>query len=765
MTMATSCMLPNPMACCASCDVTTDTLRDAAIPLTGALRDVITLSSQCHGLMAPTQAIASSAAPRAPSALSSTMGVSQHSDDSLQGQPSPAPSPPSSPAPPRVAAARRASPATSVHALVSRGDFSVSEDEVSQLPLLKVSSKELRYRGEGAEHIVLRVLTSGQVLRIRKTAVGATSSKKDLVIRAKKDEEFLHNVARPILGPLLTDESRLVCLDASTAQELRDTLAPLRQAHRRHKEINNEGVACICPDAASIFISRKSPTLSSSPASSSSSSASPCISPSPLLSHDVIVSSSSSLRVPSEQVSDSVQDLHYNGQDIQLIPMMNFSSREISQGAKAGKNLRNNQTSSTSSLPNDSSLAEVEDNSCSELEKALLSECQSVEEGNCPTNSLHSTSSISVNRESWNICIEIKPKQGFIDTSTPELPLCRYCVKQHIKVGKDADHVTSCYCPLDLFSGNLTRMRKAVDGLFESPQNNFKVFLDGEPVENCLSFRYLRDVIIAALTYDFRTTRVELHENGPLSPCSPLGRTLEFQMLDKLGVHCAANLYRYLVKIMGDSKAADALLQDLKCWTGDSQFCQASSKICTRCFQEDSKQVNGVSDVFCRGFIDKGSHENEHEICDDPSNKSIASDHLKHDIGRCLNPKLNQEHSLLIANIKKMPEHIASEEFFVQSDIIRKLQEYLLSTTAKDLSLMILLSGPYTSTPVPHNAVNTSPFIIELDDSTWYRCQVTGVDLVAKPPSKILKHEQDYLCLKAVLEDLQRQGKKPACCK
>ncbi|XP_064106038.1 uncharacterized protein LOC135215386 isoform X2 [Macrobrachium nipponense] len=761
--MATSCMLPNPMTCCASCDVTADTLHDA-IPLRGALRDVITLSSQCHGLMAPTQAITSSAPHRVPSPLLSAMGVSQHSDDSLQGPPSPAPSPPRSRSPPRAAAAKHvSSSATSVHALVSGGDLSVSEDEVNQLPLLKVSSKELRYRGEGAEHIVLRVLTS--VLRIRKTAVGATSSKKDLVIRAKKDEEFLHNVARPILGPLLTDESRLVCLDASTVQELRDTLAPLRQVHRRHKGINNEGVACICPDAASIFISRKSSTLSSSPASSNSSSASSCFSPSPLLSHDVIISSSSSSRVSSEQVSSSVQEPHYNGQDIQLIPRMNFSSREISQGAKAGKNLRNTQPSSTSSLPNDSSPSEVENSSCSELKKASLSEWQNVEEADCPTNSLHSTSSISVNREPRNICIEIKPKQGFIDTSTPELPLCRYCVKQHIKVGKDADHATSCYCPLDLFSGNLTRMRKAVDGLFESPQNNFKVFLDGEPVENCLSFRYLRDIIIAALTYDFRTPRVELHENGPLNPCSPLGRTLGFQMLDKLGVYCAANMYRYLVKIMGDSKAADALLQDLKCWTGDSQFCQASSKICTRCFQEDSKQVNGVSDVICRGLIDKGSHENEHEIFYDPSTRSIASDHLEHDIGSCLNPKLNQEHSLSITNIKRIPEHIVSGEFFIQDDIIRKLQEYLLSTTAKDLSLMILLSGPYRSTPVPHNAVNASPFIIELDDSSWYRCQVTGVDLVAKPPSKILKHEQDYVCLKAVLEDLQKQGKKPACCK
>lgn len=33
-----------------------------------------------------------------------------------------------------------------------------------------------------------------------------------------------------------------------------------------------------------------------------------------------------------------------------------------------------------------------------------------------------------------NVCIEIKPKQGFLDYSTPDLPLCRYCVKQFLKV-------------------------------------------------------------------------------------------------------------------------------------------------------------------------------------------------------------------------------------------------------------------------------------------------------------------------------------------
>lgn len=55
------------------------------------------------------------------------------------------------------------------------------------------------------------------------------TSRKDLLLRAARDEHFLQNVARPILGPLLTDESRLVILDPDTLAALRDTLQARRQ--------------------------------------------------------------------------------------------------------------------------------------------------------------------------------------------------------------------------------------------------------------------------------------------------------------------------------------------------------------------------------------------------------------------------------------------------------------------------------------------------------------------------------------------------------
>ncbi|XP_045123323.1 inositol-pentakisphosphate 2-kinase-like isoform X2 [Portunus trituberculatus] len=438
-------------------------------------------------------------------------------------------------------------------------------------PALTVTPSELMYRGEGADHVVLGLRKLGRVVRLRKTSIGSGVGREELVRRAAQDQEVLARVGRPVLGRLLTDAAHLVLVCPRPDSALCDTLLPWRRGEREGKEINTHGVACICPDAATIFIPR----------------------------HDTTTPAT-------------------------------------------------------------------------------------------PTPTLRSTS-VGVGgqylREVRNVCVEIKPKQGFLDCSTPGMPLCRYCVKQFLKAGKESGS-RSGYCPLDLFSGNMDRMRKAVDNLILAPQNNFKVFVDGQPVDETRPFRYLRDTIIAALTFPFTTTTATTTTSGRLSDRSPLGRILTFQSLDRLGVFRASQLYLTLCDLLGSAEAVDEALCDLSAWPSPAL---------------------GL-------VIEQGAQE-----------------------------------------VREVGEMGVEE-------MVRLLQSYLLSTTAKDLSLMILLSGPHYS-PSPQQVAGSSPFVVLGEEGAWFQCQVTGVDIVAKPTSKILKHQRDYERLRDVLADLRARQEEPPCCR
>jgi Inositol-pentakisphosphate 2-kinase len=69
------------------------------------------------------------------------------------------------------------------------------------------------------------------------------------------------------------------------------------------------------------------------------------------------------------------------------------------------------------------------------------------------------------------LCVEIKPKWLFVDKRRRR---CRYCMHQKLKKR------CSDYCPLDLCSADVARVRRALDALVRSPQNNFRVYCDGE---------------------------------------------------------------------------------------------------------------------------------------------------------------------------------------------------------------------------------------------------------------------------------------------
>ncbi|KYR01821.1 hypothetical protein DLAC_01834 [Tieghemostelium lacteum] len=96
------------------------------------------------------------------------------------------------------------------------------------------------------------------------------------------------------------------------------------------------------------------------------------------------------------------------------------------------------------------------------------------------------------------ICIEIKPKWGFLQSRSEFITnakdvksnTCRYCMHQYIKLQEGSISEISNYCPLDLYcnsndnddnnSMNIDRKKKAIKELFYHPQNNLKIYIDGE---------------------------------------------------------------------------------------------------------------------------------------------------------------------------------------------------------------------------------------------------------------------------------------------
>ena len=66
-----------------------------------------------------------------------------------------------------------------------------------------------------------------------------------------------------------------------------------------------------------------------------------------------------------------------------------------------------------------------------------------------------------------------------VENASCAADLCHRCLKQYAKLYKGEIQSISRYCPLDLFSGDLMRMKNAIFDLFEKPHNRFKIFKNG----------------------------------------------------------------------------------------------------------------------------------------------------------------------------------------------------------------------------------------------------------------------------------------------
>ncbi|WKX93497.1 hypothetical protein Q1695_011069 [Nippostrongylus brasiliensis] len=157
------------------------------------------------------------------------------------------------------------------------------------------------------------------------------------------------------------------------------------------------------------------------------------------------------------------------------------------------------------------------------------------------------------------ITVEIKPKQGFFQNhASVDLPFCNNCILQLEKCGSDHYEEMYDFCPLDLFSGNLSRMKSAIEALFKVPHRNFRLFIDGNMVHSDESLldpalwsstlfpsgQGSADDLFTALCFvlagcdDVRDFSLKEH--------SVLGQILAAQKIDTVGIVKAHQIYKGL---------------------------------------------------------------------------------------------------------------------------------------------------------------------------------------------------------------------------
>ncbi|XP_062022108.1 inositol-pentakisphosphate 2-kinase-like [Rosa rugosa] len=160
------------------------------------------------------------------------------------------------------------------------------------------------------------------------------------------------------------------------------------------------------------------------------------------------------------------------------------------------------------------------------------------------------------------ISVEIKPKCGFLPTSkyidegnAIKRRITRFRMHQALKLRDGEVSEYSEYDPLDLFSGSKDRIRKAIKDLFATPQNNFRVFLNGSLIFGGLgggaasTNLVIRDKVETALkgviqggdgfrTVNFLQLVAEtVHRSGVMD------QLLEIQKLDNIDIDGAIHAY------------------------------------------------------------------------------------------------------------------------------------------------------------------------------------------------------------------------------
>lgn len=301
-------------------------------------------------------------------------------------------------------------------------------------------------------------------------------------------------------------------------------------------------------------------------------------------------------------------------------------------------------------------------------------------------------------------CVEVKPKQGWIPISDRRLSKCTFCLNQYYKLKQGTVKEKSHYCPLDLFSGNRARMKSAIKSLLICPQNNFKMF-----------------------------------KNGNLVYGDSLDENFESILIDWFGCYDIDKLIDNFTNLVVDALISDlneshSPLNEINIRNGEKNISNSHSRIPKNLLDEAQSLLSGPTCYRDMESLPRNCILSR--ILQVQKLDQVGSDEVYY----LYKSLLRRDDYGYVYDLLRSPHNI-----------FKPINSYLLATTAKDCSVLIA----FKKTPIDESDYEYS--VKDLND-ICYTFNIGVSDLDPKPMSCIEKHrKRDYDVVVNCIEVLRSQ--------